>query len=114
MFKFFNMKKVKSTPADEKLSQIENILFPPIQYKTDENGKKYMIDSSADMNLDAALYDLEDGHNDEVSRKTIRGIATRLYEVRKLLHPAASLGEAEYLIVDDLAEEHHDKIQAAP
>jgi hypothetical protein len=107
------MKKRDRTPAEEKLDQIRDILFPPASHSMNEAGQKYMIDYSADMNLDAALTDLEEGHNDEVSQKTIRQISDRLYQVRRILRPEGlDMGEAEYLVVDDLSEEAYEKIQA--
>ena len=113
MFKFFVMKKAKKSPAEHRLAQIENILFPPSAHHTDKDGRKFLVDYSADMNLDAALVDLEDGYNDEACRNTIKKISERLYEIRKLLNVYQEISNAEYLIVDDLSEDPHEKVQAA-
>ena len=58
-----------------------------------------------DANLEAALNDLEEGFNDEASRKTIKGVSDRLFEVRQYLEVMNELDKkAEYLIVDDPKE----------
>ena len=85
MFQWFK-KKEPPTPADEKINMIVDILFPPLEIKEDENGKKYYVDYATDSNLDAAIVDLESGNNDEISQQTIREVSDRLFEVRKLLN----------------------------
>lgn len=102
-FKFWKAKP--KTTAEEKLEQISNILFPPLKSHTDKEGNKFHIDSSADINLDAVLSDLEDGHNDAASRKTIKGVADRIYEIRKIIEAYDKLHhDAKYVIVEDLED----------
>ena len=113
MFKLFAMKNREKTPAEKKLEQIEQILFPPCSHHTDKEQRKFLVDYSADMNLDAALTDLEDGFNDEACRNTIRKVSYRIQEVRKILEAYQEINDFEYLIVDDLTEDSNEKIQAA-
>ena len=112
---FFGMKKpVKSkSPAEVKLDMIRDILFPPSDSHIDKDGRKFLVDYSADLNLDSALSDLEDGYNDAACQQTIKKISNRLYEVRKILNAHQELTDAEYLIVDDLVEEAYEKVQAS-
>lgn len=98
------------TPADQTLEQIKNILYPPLLLKseTTKDGEtmKYHVDYSADSNLDAALIDLQEGHNDPVVQKTINTVVKRLHQVRKILEAYPQLdNEAKYIIVDDMEEE---------
>ena len=114
MFKIFAMKTKPKTSADEKIEQVIKILFPPLDLRFDREGNKYHIDYSADTNLEAALMDLEDGHNDQASQKTIRGISDRLIRVRKLLEAYQEIdAEAKYFIADDLEGKDVEEIQAA-
>jgi len=114
MIKFFGMKKPSDkSVAEVKLDQIRDILFPPCDQHIDKDGRKFQVDYSADMNLDAALTDLEEGYNDEATRKTIKKVANRIYEVRNVLQAYQELTDSEYLIVDDLSEDIDEKIQAA-
>ena len=78
-------KNKTSSPAEQQLLQISNILFPPHDRK-ESGGDLIQIDYSADMNLEAALTDLEDNFNDEITRKTIRDVTNRIYEIRRLLN----------------------------
>ena len=108
-------KKQEQTPADVKLQQIQDILFPPVEEQTTPDGATYIVDYSADINLEAALTDLEEDFNDETSRETIRKVANRLYEVRKVLDTFYDMEnkKATYYVVDDLSETTYEKIQAA-
>lgn len=97
--------KVTTTPADKKLEEIANILFPPLRLESfpnkDGTVSKVHVDSSADSNLDAALIDLTDGHNDRTTQNTIKNVADRLIQVRDLLEAYSEIdSEAEYIIVD--------------
>lgn len=106
----FSIKRTPKTSAEQKLEQVIEILFPPLRLEQ-EGETKYHIDFSADTNLDAVLIDLEEGHNDEVAQKTIRGVANRLVRVRKLLEAYAEIDkDAKYIIVDDFGrrDEYHD------
>jgi hypothetical protein len=98
------------TPADETLEIIKGILFPPLalnsEMSKDGEVMKYHVDYSADTNLDAALIDLQEGHNDPVVHKTINSIIKRLNKVRKILEAYPELDkDAKYIIVDDMEEE---------
>lgn len=100
MFKF--VKSKPKTTSDEKIDKIIEILFPPLHTHVDKEGNKFHIDYSADINLDAALTDLEEGYNDEASRKTIKNISNRLFEIRKLIEVNRVLdSDAKYILVDD-------------
>lgn len=101
----FKIEKRNNTPAEERLEQIKDILFPPskLNEEMDKDGSlfKWQIDYSADMNLDAALTDLEDGINDPAVHNTIRDISKRLSNVRQLLDAYMELHpEARYIMVE--------------
>ena len=114
MFKLFAMKSKPKTSADEKIEQVINILFPPLDLQTDKNGDKFHIDYSIDTNLEAALMDLEDGHNDAASQKTIRNCTNRIIKVRQLLEAYREIhDEVKYFIADDYEENDIEKIQAS-
>jgi hypothetical protein len=101
MFKFFKSKP--KTPPDQRIEAITNLLFPPLQLHTDSKGNKYHIDYSVDMNLDAALVDLEEGNNDEISRKTIKSVSDRLFKLRQYLEVQREFdSEIKYVLVEDL------------
>lgn len=109
----FKIEKKNLTPAEEKLEQIKQILFPPskLMEDMDESGTfhKWQVDYSADMNLSAALIDLQDGHNDKVVHNTIMDIENRLAEIRKILEEHMQLSkEAEYIVVENLKEVDDD------
>ena len=118
MFNMFKViRKKPKTTAEEKLEQVTNILFPPCGRERLSSGDLVQIDYSVDTNLDAVLTDLQDGHNDKVSQKTISRCIERLIEVRKVLEAYGELDpEAKYVIVDDLSrkeEELDEKVQAS-
>lgn len=101
----FRIEKKNNTPAEEKLDQIKEILFPPckLNEELDKDGSiyKWQIDYSVDMNLDAALTDLEEGVNDPAVHNTIRDISKRLYSVRQILDAYMELHpEAKYIMVE--------------
>lgn len=101
----FKIEKKINTPAEERLEQIKDILFPPskLNEEMDKDGSlfKWQVDYSADMNLDAALTDLEDGINDPAVHNTIRDISKRLSSVRQLLDAYMELHpEARYIMVE--------------
>jgi len=63
---------------------------------------KFHIDYSVDTNLDAVLMDLQEGHNDPVSQKTINGVIERLQKARRMLDAFAEIDkDAKYIIVQD-------------
>src|SRR5579864_8918888 len=87
--KLSNIWKKKQSLADEKLEQVKNILFPAARLQKEEivDGKTitHHIDFSADWNLEAALTDLQEGHNDIVTQNTINSVIKSLIKVRKIL-----------------------------
>ena len=106
----FKVERKPNTPAEEKLEQIKNILFPPskLEESLDKDGSlfKWQVDYSADMNLNAALIDLQEGHNDKAVHNTIIDIEDRLIKVRDILEEHMQLSkEAEYIVVENLKEE---------
>jgi hypothetical protein len=106
MFGLWKVERKPNTPAEEKLEQIKSILFPPskLNEEMDKDGStfKWQVDYSADMNLDAALIDLEDGHNDPAVHNTIRGVRDMIADVRNLLDAHMELSkEARYIIVEN-------------
>ena len=111
MFSMFKPKP--KTTADEKLEEIKNILFPPFK-KQSKDDITFLIDYSADSNLQAAVSDLEEGHNDEIVQGTINKVIDRLVEVRKILKAYGEFDtDAKYIIVDDLPTEK-EEIQVGP
>jgi hypothetical protein len=101
----FTIERTPPTPAEEKLEQIKNILFPPskLNEEMDKDGSifKWQVDYSVDMNLDAALTDLEEGVNDPAVHNTIKDISKRLYSVRHILDAYMELDpEAKYIMVE--------------
>ena len=111
--KFLPWKIVKKTytPSDKKLEELAKLLFPPLvlQQEMDKDGTvlKYHIDYSADSNLDAVLMDLQEGHNDPVSQKTIAGVIERLQKTRRMLEAFAEIDkDAKYIIVQDSADKN--------
>lgn len=99
-----------ATDAEQKLEEIKNLLFPQLELheelSNDGSTIKYHIDYSIDSNIDAALLDLYDGHNDEVVQSTLNKAVARLNKARKILEAYASLDkEAKYIIVDNGKDE---------
>lgn len=106
----FKVEKKPYTPAEEKIELIRNILFPPSKIKEDydEAGKhhKWQVDYSADMNLYAAIIDLQEGHNDKAVHNTINDIHDRLAKVREILDEYMQLSkEADYIIVENMKDD---------
>lgn len=98
----FNFLKAKSkTTAEEKLEEIERVLFPPFKKQT--NGDvTFLVDYSIDSNLQAAINDLEEGLNDEIVRGTISKVVDRIVKVRGILNAYNEIDlDAKYIIVDD-------------
>ena len=102
----WKIQKKIETPAELKLEQIKTLLFPPLELNeelsNDGSIMKFHVDYSVDSNLDAALMDLQDGQNDEVTQGTINEVTKRLIQVRKLLEAYAQIDkDAKYIIVDN-------------
>jgi hypothetical protein len=98
----FNFLKAKpKTTADEKLEEIERILFPPFKKETNKD-VTFLVDYSVDSNLQSAVNDLEEGHNDEIVRGTINKVVDRIVKVRAILDAYNEIDlDAKYIIVDD-------------
>jgi hypothetical protein len=112
MFKIFRRKP--KTTAEQKLDMITDMLFPKLELHRDREGNKFHIDHSVDTNLEAALMDLEEGHNDAASQKTIRSVTDRIIKVRKLLEAYQEIdSDARYFIAEDLEDKNVEEIQAA-
>jgi len=107
MFKFF--KRQPKTSAEIKLQQIQDLLFPKME-ETELNGVKFCVDYSVDSNLDAVLLDLEEGHNDETARKTIKKVTNRLYEIRQLLQAYTEKldKDIKYVVIDDVIPNNYE------
>lgn len=111
----WTVKKKIETPADQKLEQIKELLFPQLtteeELSNDGTILKFHVDYSVDSNLDAALIDLQEGHNDEVVQGTINEVVKKLIEVRRLLEAYAKMDpEAKYIIVENPKNESIDNI----
>lgn len=106
----FKVERKPFTPAEQKLELIKNILFPKSKLNEDIDPKtgesyKWQVDYSADMNLDAALIDLQEGHNDQAVHNTIVGVIKSIHEVRDLLEAHMELSEeAKYIVVENLKD----------
>lgn len=106
MFKIFKAKP--KTTAEQKLDEIQNILFPPLE-KKEEKDVSFLVDYSADSNLQAVINDLEEGHNDEIVQGTVGKVIDRLIQVRKVLKAYNEFDtDAKYIIVDDLPTEKRE------
>ena len=106
----WRVKKQTTSEADDKLSQIKNILFPKLELReqSDESGVnvKYHVDYSVDSNLDAVLMDMQDGLCDETMIKTMNSMIEKLNAVRKLLDTYMELDpDAKYIIVSNGKED---------
>lgn len=98
-------KKPMST-AEQKLQEIRDILFPPLELneELDKDGSiiKFHVDYSVDSNIDAALADLYDGNNDSIVQSTLNKANQRLNKVRQVLEAYPILDiDAKYIIVDN-------------
>ena len=109
MFKMF--RKNPKSKAEIELDKIRDVLFPPFEKQSKED-VTFLIDYSADSNLQAVLNDLEEGHNDEIVRRTVSRVIDRMIEVRKILKAYNEFDmEAQYIIVDDLENKNVEEIQ---
>lgn len=104
------IRRVPKTPAESKLEEVKQLLFPDLQLKEelDNTGNviKYHVDYGVDSNLDAVLMDLQEGFNDAAAQKTIINIVKRLNMARKALAAEAKIHkDAKYLVVDDGSDE---------
>lgn len=107
----FTVKKKVETPAEQKLEEIKNILFPPSETRESvdkDSGDvfKLQIEYSADWNLEGALTDIREGYADEVVQNTIKDIVDRIIKIRKILDAHAQIdSDAKYIIVDNKKED---------
>ena len=99
MFKFF--KKEPATSAEVKLQQIQDLLFPPLEEQM-EGDVAFYVDYSVDANIEGAIHDLAEGHNDDTVRKTLKSISNKLFEARKILQAYQELDKnIGYVVTDD-------------
>ena len=103
MFGMFTVKKKNpETPAEIKIEEIKNLLFPPLELKEtikDGDIMKYHIDYSIDTNLDSAITDIQEGYNDKSVIDTLSDVLNRLYKVRELVEAHMELDkDAQYII----------------
>ena len=98
----WKIERKPNTPAEDKLQQIKDILFPPMKKETDINGDMIFVDSTSDMNLHSAVTDLQDGYNDKAAQDTLIDILKRLEKVRKILDVLSEFDpDAKYIIVEN-------------
>ena len=102
----WKVKRKIQTPAEVQLEQIKSLLFPQLiteqELSNDGTIVKFHVDYSVDSNLDAALIDLQEGHNDEVVQGTINEVVKKLIQVRRMLEAYAKMDpEAKYIIVEN-------------
>lgn len=90
----WTLRRVPNTEADKKLEEIKQLLFPPYHIIQQAN-EKIAIDASVDVNLGAALQDIQFGDVNEDLGKTVGDIVKRLEKVRKLL-------DAYYMLEKDV------------
>ena len=69
----------------KELKEIRDLMFPDYKLEQLPTGEVFHVDMSVDTNLDSVIYELEDGTNDETTRKTLRSISDTLFKVRKIL-----------------------------
>lgn len=110
MLKILQWKKKPKTTEQQKLDEIEKLLFPPYKLNKGSDGSVYQIDYSVDWNLEAAIIDLENGVNDKTTQNTIKYVVERLIKVRKIFNDREQVLDknAQYFIVDDLSEEEDE------
>ena len=109
----FNMfKKREITDSDHKLKQITDLLFPQFDIRISSAGDKYIVDSSADSNMDAAIADLQEGILDNTCISTLEACAQRLSQVREILNPAQIMvnGVDKYILNIDKYKLDFDQI----
>jgi hypothetical protein len=93
---------------EAELERIANLLYPEPEEKIKDD-MVILVDRSVDNNLHAALIDLEDGTNDETTRRTIRACVQRLFEIREILEARYRVNErARYLMVDTPGSRNKD------
>lgn len=102
MRSFFTFKKAPpSTIAEQKLEEIQNVLFPKLLVHKNEDGTKVNIDLSVDSNLDYVLMELQDGYTGPDVQHVINYSIEKLNKVRKILDAYSEIDpEATHLIVE--------------
>jgi hypothetical protein len=95
------------------LAKIRAILFPPRSLIPSTDGEMALVDHSIDLNLDAALTDLMEGYNDEVSQNTIRRAVFKLIEVRNILGDQEEIPEhVKHVVLGGIPGIDTDDIEA--
>ena len=98
MINYFFKKITKKSKEENQLEEVKSLLFPPFSKQKTENNDHYLIDSSADRELEAALIDLEDGISDDIVKNTIKDILYRLHKIRKILNPQQEINNKANII----------------
>lgn len=106
--------------ADQKLKQIQAMLFPPLVMGEEEHPTegtiKYLVDYSVDSNLQAVLFDLQEGVNNDVTQDSLQKILKVVSDIRKLLDvdqkvdPNFTFLVVEPPVVGDIIQEINDLI----
>lgn len=85
---------------DDVSQTVTDLLFPDL-VEVEKDGDVFLTDYSVDSNLYAALLELEEGHNDEVIRETLRKCYEKLVQAREFLEAKQEIQKgARYLVVD--------------
>lgn len=104
------------TEAEQRLDEIRKILFPKSVRHTelDENGKEvtYHIDYSADLNLEAALTDIQEGYSDDTVRATISDVIERINSIRNILDEHLMFtNDVNFFVVENMRKENVEDIE---
>ena len=112
MFKFFWFNKPSPIDNFEKIALVTKELFPEPIIRINKENEKYMIDSSADCNLDSVISDIEEGYIDKTTINTLKNISKKLSNTRKILEHYNELeSDISYIIFDDSEEENFESIK---
>lgn len=105
---------------EQKLKRIQTMLFPPLVLGEEEHPTegtiKYLVDYSVDSNLQAVLFDLQEGINNEVTQDSIEKMLKVISEIRSLLaieqtvDPNFQFLVVEPPVVADIIQEINDLI----
>lgn len=102
--------------AEKQLDEIRKLLFPKSVQHTDVDEKgedvTYYIDYSADLNLEAALSDIQEGYSDSTVRNTILDVIDRLSKIRELLDEHLMFTkDVNYFVVENLRKDSVEDIE---
>jgi hypothetical protein len=97
----------------EDLQRVVDILFPALVTQEGKDGI-FQIDYSVDSNLQSALYDLEEGTNDQVVQDTIKKAIDSLIEARKVLQAYPILDQRAKYVIVDTPDQNKKEVEADP